>query len=35
MARLIDFLQDECRRQGIETRPKEEVEAMLKEWGEK
>ena len=33
MARLIDFLQDECRRQGIETRPKEEVEAMLKEWG--
>lgn len=35
MARLIDFLQDECRRQGIEIRPKEEVEAMLKEWGEK
>ena len=33
--RLIDFLQDECRRQGIEIRPKEEVEAMLKEWGEK
>ena len=33
MARLIDFLQDECRRQGIEIRPKEEVEAMLKEWG--
>ena len=35
MARLIDFLQDECRRQGIETRPKEEVEAMLREWGER
>lgn len=34
MARLIDFLQDECRRQGIETRPQWEVDAMLKEWGE-
>ena len=34
MARLIDFLQDECRRQHIEVRPKEEVEAMLKQWGE-
>ena len=33
--RLIDFVADECRRQGIETRPQEEVEAMLKEWGEK
>ena len=32
MARLIDFLQDECRRQGIETRPQWEVDAMLKEW---
>ena len=35
IVRLIDFLQDECRRQGIETRPKEEVEAMLREWGER
>ena len=35
MARLIDFLQDECRRQGIEIRPKEEVEAMLKECGKR
>ena len=35
MARLIDFLQDECRRQGIEIRPKEEVEAMLTEWGKR
>ena len=33
--RLIDFVADECRRQGIETRPQEEVDAMLKEWGEK
>ena len=32
MSRTIDFLQDECRRQGIETKPKEEVDAMLKEW---
>ena len=31
-ARLIDFVTDECKRQGIETRPKDEVEAMLKEW---
>lgn len=31
-SRAIDFLQDECKRQGIETKPKEEVDAMLKEW---
>ena len=35
MARLIDFVQEECRRQGIETRPQEEVEARLKQWGER
>ena len=35
MARLIDFLQDECRRQGIETKPQEEIDSMLKEWGER
>ena len=35
MARLIDFLQDECRRQGIETKPQEEIDSMLKEWGDK
>ena len=34
MARLIDFLQDECRLQGIETRPQEEIDSMLREWGE-
>lgn len=33
MARLIDYLQDECKEQGIETRPQWEVDAMLKEWG--
>ena len=32
MARLIDFLQDECKRQGIEVRPQEEVEALIREW---
>lgn len=31
-ARLIDFLQEECRSQNIETRPKEEIDAMLREW---
>ena len=35
MARLIDFLQDECRTQNIEVRPQWEVDAMLQEWGEK
>lgn len=32
MSRVIDFLQEECKRQGIETKPKEEVQAMLDEW---
>jgi len=32
MSRLIDFVADECRRQGIETRPQWEVDAMLTEW---
>lgn len=35
MARLIDFLQDECKAQGIETKPQEEIDALLKQWGEK
>lgn len=33
MARLIDYIQDECKEQGIEVRPQWEVDAMLKEWG--
>lgn len=33
MARLIDFLQEECAEQGIEVRPQWEVDSMLKEWG--
>ena len=32
MARLIDFVQEECISQGIEVRPQWEVDAMLKEW---
>lgn len=32
MARLIDFLQEECMNQGIEVRPQWEVDAMLTEW---
>ena len=35
MARLIDYVQDECKLQGIEVRPQWEVEAMIKEWGER
>ena len=34
MARLIDFLIDECKRQGIETKPQWEIESMLKSWEE-
>lgn len=33
MARLIDFLQEECVQQNIEVRPQWEVDALLKEWG--
>jgi hypothetical protein len=32
MARLIDYIQEECKEQGIETRPQWEVDAMLTEW---
>lgn len=32
MARLIDYLQEECKEQGIETRPQWEIDSMLKEW---
>ena len=35
MARLIDFLSDECKEQGIETRPQWEVDSMLQEWGKR
>ena len=32
MSILIDGLVEECKTQGIETRPDEEVKSMLKEW---
>ena len=35
MQRLIEFLQEECREQCIETRPQWEVDAMLKEWDQR
>ena len=35
LARVIDFLQEECRTQGIEVRPQWEVDAMLQEWGKR
>ena len=33
MARLIDLLVYECKEQGIETRPKEEIDSMIAAWG--
>lgn len=32
MTRLIDYIQEECKEQGIEVRPQWEVDAMLTEW---
>lgn len=32
LARVIDYLQEECVQQNIEVRPQWEVDAMLKEW---
>ena len=34
MSRLIDSIIQDCQSIGIETRPKEEIDALLKEWGE-
>ena len=34
MARLIDYLVDECKDYGIETRPQAEIDSLLKEWSE-
>lgn len=33
MARLIDSIVEDCKSIGIETRPQEEIESLLKEWG--
>ena len=35
MTRLIDLLVEECKQFGIETKPKEEIESLLKEWDKK
>lgn len=35
MARLIDAIAQDCLAIGIETRPEEEINAMLSQWGEK
>lgn len=35
MSRLIDFLVEECQEQGIETRPRAYVNALLDEWSGK
>lgn len=33
MARLIDCVIDECKQLGIETKPQEEIDALLRAWG--
>ena len=33
-SRLLDMVIEDCRSIDIETRPKEEIDALLKEWGE-
>lgn len=35
MARLIDYLVDECHTLGIETRPQEEIDSLLAEWSDR
>ncbi len=35
MSRLIDSIVTDCQSIGIETRPQEDIDSMLKEWGEK
>ena len=34
MCRLISLIQEDCRLQGIEVKSKEEVESLLRQWGE-
>ena len=34
MSRLIDSIIQDCQSIGIETRPQEEIDALLKDWGE-
>lgn len=35
MARVIDWLVDECRQLGIETKSTEEIDSLLRSWGKK
>jgi len=32
MAKLIDLIVQECQQQDIETKSKEEIESLIKEW---
>lgn len=34
MSRLIDCLVDECMQLGIQTRPQEDIDSLIKEWGD-
>ena len=34
MSRLIDSIVEDCKCIGVETRPQEEIDALLKEWGQ-
>jgi hypothetical protein len=33
MSRLVNFILDECRIQGIETKSQEEIDSLLRQWG--
>lgn len=35
MARFLDLIIQDCRELGIETRPEEEVQSLLRQWGKK
>lgn len=35
MTRLIDLIVEECKQFGIETKPQEEIDSLLKEWDKK
>ncbi len=35
MSKLIELIVQECKQLGIETKPKAEIESLLKEWNKK
>lgn len=35
MSRLIDLLVQDCKAQGIDTRPRDEIDALIEKWGQK